>query len=260
MAAAFTGSGCSSGAGRSPSPYSIPEELSFWNPMSAQNVLAAEGVSNHVSYSSEPFLTLVIQELVPATQEWEQSSFTYSTSYNITDVASREGGRELYVAGIELHPDGTWDDVIERWVFPEVTGSHVAALDPPTTAAGVPRGHYSASLSIAGGTYVPHAERPRGQPTPTRTVLYSGTDYQHIDSLDVDPEGRSLLFHSYGLGHVYSLDLLGASPTVTLELSASENPHLTYCRSLGTYDHPVEGRFHLLRETNKRASPDRRGA
>ncbi len=235
------------GAGATqPVQYQIPEELKFWNPGMRQTVLSAEGASYSVSYSCPGSKIVVnIQEENPTTLEWEQSRYTYSTSFSITGVTAREGGLELYVSGIQLSADGDWADVIERWTFSDISGAHVGRMDDPVAPRGTPLSPFSPSVYIAGTSYKPHAQRS-GQPTPTRTLLYRGKAYQHIHAMQVDAEGRFLLFHSSVSGNVHSLNLLQVPMTIGLEFAAGANPNLLHVRSAASYDDPVAGRIYRL--------------
>lgn len=261
---AFAIWGGSSPPSAAPLPYQIPAELQFFHATMARTVLASDDADAYIGYSclQRPTGIYLAQiEKNPTTGGLEKTESFHSTSYSPTNVASREGGRELYVAGIQLMPGGDWSDVIEKWVFPEIQGTYVAAMSGPPTQRGVDRGPYTGTVYISGTTYLPISQRgPQHRPSPQRTLLYSGKTYQHIDAVEVDPEGRFLLFHSYSLKNLYSMDLMSPTLPIQVEFSVQQIPHLADVHSMGAFDHPTEGRFYRLSELNTQNKPGPTGA
>ena len=240
---------------RSLQGYSVPEDLHFFNSSSGLPVLVGEDVSNYVSWAVPgDRIVYGMQEYNPASQSWEYQEFVYTTSYQILDVAARAGGRELFISGVQIV--GTnWNDIVEKWTFPRTKGSYIGTMSPPFTVRGEPRPPFQGSVHIQGGAYIAQSQRSGIpgvplQPIPSKAVLYMGADYHHFDDLQVDPEGRFLLLHSYGLGSLYSIDLSGPSQPM-VEYSSTEIPHLSLVRSGSVRDHPTLGRIYYLSEKNK---------
>lgn len=240
---------------RSQGPYQIPSELHFDSPTFRMPILVGEDVANYVYWSvpgDKVFYGL--QEFNPSSSSWEYQEFTYSTSFQVLDICARNGGRELYISGIQLVGSG-YNDIVEKWVFPKTPGAYVGKMDSPPTPRGAARPAFSGSVYIQGGAYIPQSQRGGMpglplQPIPTRTVLYTGRDFQHFDAIEVDPEGRFLLMHSYGEGSLYSLDLSG-SLQIQLEYDTNDDPHLASVRSVSARDVPSLGRLYYLPEKDK---------
>lgn len=164
-------------------------------------------------FSSEPWSAFSIQKQ------------RLSTSYFVLDVrgqcdpATSEIGA-LYVAGVHgENPPKAKTAVIERWTF-----DYPAAATP----------------------YTPLEDRPR--PTVQRMEILRTTQYGLIRAIEVDPEGRFLLFVTYDNPRLFRIDLqLG---DVDLLHTQATIPELPEVGSILAREHAVEGRqFQLLLET-----------
>jgi hypothetical protein len=246
---ALAGAGAWYFAGRSCSGCAVPAELVTYSVVPNSGTLVNTDVANCLLYDVGAMaITVRIQEKDPTTQAWEKIDHDFVVPYSVLDVSTRRGGLELFISGMQCNR-GECQDIIERWVFPQVPGSYVA----PELVSSLPRGTSMPAplggVSLAGGTYVPHAQRHLPF-VPTKSVLYSGTDYGHIDSLEVDPEGRYLLFHSYASGDLFSIDLLSPQLDIQLEASSAQYPALAATRSLGVFTSPTAGRFFVLEQSS----------
>lgn len=179
----------------------------------------------------------VRREQSTPTDPWMRSTNTYSTRYSIVDVASRLGGDELYVAGI-LPNDKS---VIERWKFPKKKGRLVLSMASPAPPIGTAAGPWSASLALHGSALT-MTPLPATWYAPDITVLMESSDYGFIRAIEVDPEGRFLLFNRYPEGDVYSIDLSQSTPTPAILFSAAQHPELAQAGNLQIAQHTTLGR------------------
>jgi len=135
---------------------------------------------------------------------FQRTTFTYTTSYELSAVAYRAGGDEIFVGG--LHANGR--AVIERWSFPQKNGRwrHV----PPATAQfGVPLPAYLGTTEVKGGTWDPEPPSTRA---PKREVLLDSPSHGCPVSLVADPEGRFILWQDYDSRAIYRIRLDLVSP------------------------------------------------
>ncbi|MEW6073498.1 MAG: hypothetical protein AB1726_13020 [Planctomycetota bacterium] len=234
-----------------PTPYQIPTDLHFWDPVFRYGTLTGDDVADYVGWCVPGERVVVgLQERNPETDEWERQEFIYSTSFSILDVAGRLGGNKLFVSGVQIEGD-SYTDLIEEWTFAPTRGSYEVQLDPPPTARGVPRPPLSGSIYIPGGTYIPQGNRGGGGPVvpvpvPRRRTLQSVAQFGHFDSIVADPEGRFLLLHSYATGDLYSLDLMTPGAVLELEYSSTDRPVLHTVRTMTPHDVPGVGRVYCL--------------
>ncbi len=171
------------------------------------------------------------------TSPWMRSTNTFSARYKIVDVASRLAGEELYVAGILPNEKS----VIERWKFPRKKGRLVYSMTNPAPPIGTSAGAWSGSLSLHGGV-LHMTTLPTTWYAPDITVILESSDYGFIRSMEIDPEGRFLLFNRYPDGDLYSIDLAQSTPTPTLLFSAAQHPELTTASTLDIGQHSTHGR------------------
>lgn len=207
-------------------------------------------------------IILRIQEKNPDTEAWEKTAFTYSVPYSVTAVSARRAGKFVFVAGAYSNGDA----VVERWVFPTVTGSFFAVVEPPETPVGVDRDPFAVNLSIKGGTYISHASRYAqasgggvgisSQPIPQKTEMYRGSAYGLFGSIAVDPEGRFLLLHSFDNHNLYSVNVTGPPFTFQVLYTPSQIPHLTNVTNMQLLDHwTSNNRFVLLSQLEGSSVP-----
>lgn len=108
--------------------------------------------------------------------EWSLQIQELTASYFLSSISSRYD-QELYVSGSYNSNQST----IERWTL-EHSPDHDAQ-----------------------GAWIPLEQRR--PPRVRRDVLYSGNDYGHIHSVQIEPEGRFLLFIAFPSGMVYRMHL-----------------------------------------------------
>ena len=144
---------------------------------------------------------------------------TLTTSYLVLDVAQRNGGDELFVAGVKANGES----IIEKWVFGRINGEYVVDYPAPT-ALGSPAGPFVPALHIKGGGAYKLPKGPGGlilEPVAQRSILYEGGLGPFL-AIEADPEGRFLLMWSYSDHSVRQLLLTapGASPASIYNASA----------------------------------------
>jgi len=169
---------------------------------------------------------------------------TESTNYLLTALASRLGGQVAYLAGILA--DGTC--VVERWVTdPRPGGWSVGLSGPPTPPLGIP----ALPLSFVRTA----AHTPTWQPAPigqaglgpiSRSTVFT-SPFGPITAMDVDPEGRFLLYYDLGIGALFQRDLLQPNAPPTILAQSSTTPTLTQVGSLELHEFDGEGRKCLVR-------------
>ncbi len=175
------------------------------------------------------------------TDPWKWSENAYSTRYSIVAVCSRLAGDEVYVAGIL--PDER--SVIERWKFPKKKGRWVYSMTSPAPPIGTPAGPWSASLGLHGAA-ITMSTPPATWYAPEITVIMETGQYGFIRAINVDPEGRFLLFSRYPEGDVYSIDLSQNPPLPTLAFSSTTHPELAALGSMTIKQHETLGRVCIV--------------
>jgi hypothetical protein len=167
-----------------------------------------------------------------------------STSYYITSLDGREGGDQLFIAG--LNDDGSC--VIERWDYPgRKHGWHVSVSVPPGAGIGTSLPPVAPALAVSGGgDWQPPSSSAQSLPSASRTVIYT-TQLGPIHGMDVDPQGRYLLFYDMSLETLFRLDLTQEPPAPTAIAQASSHSQLDQVGALDLMDFPGEGRKCLIR-------------
>lgn len=185
-------------------------------------------------------ITHIRHERETPSHDWEVKETPISVTYAITYVATREGGDELYIAGLKDNGDA----ILERWTFDREPGRYVVRFDAAPTPVGVPRGPYSPALSLFGQhPYVPPSRRVD---PPNKTVLLEGS-YGQFMCMEADPEGRFVLLYEGEDEKLYRLDA-GSSNLVLLHSSVTM-PTLEQVSSMEARYFPGEGRKYLLRKS-----------
>lgn len=194
--------------------------------------------------------------------DWNSSKVDFTTSYRITAVTGYKSGRVLFVAGIKA--DG--NDIVERWVFSYRNGRIISKVAPgtnPIIIAGAPQASASWVTGTAGSDFlsdpfqIPYTPPAHigNIPSPQRTVVYDPeANVGHIRNMNVDPEGRFLLFQLHSTSELYlwnfATSTLPMSPALAFEnlVMGPDGPSglsILSKNSITTsvYDHPVEGRI-----------------
>jgi hypothetical protein len=193
--------------------------------------------------SGPPYgVRLASTEKNPSTQATERSSKEYSVSFDVRSVRSITANDFLvfgYGRGYEL--------VFERWTLPCQDGEYCTTRELPGTPVGVPAPKGNTVLSIAGGVYVPVAQRPLLQPLPTREEVYRGTALQAVASWDVDPEGRFLFVGSSADQVLLRIDLLDTQASPVVVYTGVALPILAELTDVTAVQHLAMGRGWILR-------------
>lgn len=143
-------------------------------------------------------------EISPRTGVIYKWDATAQTSYEVIAVCSRHAN-EHYVYG--KHSDGS--PVLEQWVLvPWTDGAYYTERKPSSTPIGTPVTPSVTNLRYKGPFIDPGQ---RTTPVLTRTALTAPTGIGKVAEVEVDPEGRYLVFRT--------VDGAGASTLEQLELS-----------------------------------------
>ena len=225
----------------------FPDELVTFDPMGVEPVAVTPNFRASIRYEGGGHsVVLSRSQRADETSVWITTRDTYSTRYRMTSIADRLGGDQLYVAGIKT---ATGEDLIEKWEFGRPDGQYCIDIDylELPFSMGVP---YTPNLPrqvqiIGGGTFVP--PDPEGRTvSPTRTVLATG-DFGHVAAIEVDPEGRFLLFVSLEAQNVQLIDLTGQAPGAPTQIfDATEIQGIGDVREITAWDHATLGRTFLL--------------
>lgn len=206
-------------------PVPVPVEILE---MDRSRLFAVTASFEHFSqgYTAHPdtnAIDWVRRERRDALDDEKASKNSYTTSFRITAVASREGGDVVYVAGME--DDGT--DVLEQWTFDIRDGRWIHRKSGSTPPIGTSAGPYTATTSIKGDEYVDPPER---HGAPERRKLWESETFGHIRWMVADPEGRYLLLQSNASSDVYRADLSAVTLSPTLVVTATQQPALSLVR------------------------------
>ena len=210
----------------------------------------SEGFVQYLDYArggSEITVGRHEQPLSSGNNDWESIETDHSVAYEIADIASRDGGDTLYIAGLIANDQGDLESVVERWSFQPPKGGHFieSKNGAPT---GSKSGEYEWSTGIR-GEFQAIRDRTEKRAEPRRERIYRGQRLGQIDLLILDPQGRYLITLSRGLGEMHSLDILGEQPIEPqLVPGASDLPHLTVANSARIWQLPAHGRFIYLTE------------
>lgn len=195
-------------------------------------------------------LLRVRSERVAATDRWTTRRQELSVSFAITAFAWRNGGDEIFLAG--LRRDGT--TTVERWRFDEREGAREVRYQSAPPPVGVPQAAYTPAVSIRGNVEF-RSDQPNSVPVdPTRLVLWDST-VGPITAMAADPEGRYLVIWNYST-QTLQRALLVEDPTATpisftAIYSAATSPLLDKVGSIEIRDFGTEGRKLLLRRHTK---------
>lgn len=173
-------------------------------------------------------------------------SATIVTAYRITDVASRRGGADLFVAGI--HADDS--DVIEHWSFGTRSGGYF--VDPMVAAQpiGTSMGQFHPTEAIQGPNFVCPPESAR-MPSPERKAIAQRVDLGHVRVMAADPEGRFLLYQAHDTSSIWQIDLTQEPTALAQLLTVASTPHLAFTKTMRLLRHQTAGRRYFLTESSR---------
>ncbi len=191
--------------------------------------------------AGKPTVSWVRRERNGPSDPWSTSKNAYSARYALVSLGSRLAGQEVFLAGVL--PDGK--SVIEKWEFPKKKGRLVMSTTSPPPPIGTPAGAWTAPFALHGQVLRMSPMPPTWFP-PTISVLMESSSYGVIRSIDVDPEGRFVLFSRYPEGDVYSLDLSQSASTPTMLFSSAQIPELRALGELSIEQHEALGRVCIV--------------
>jgi hypothetical protein len=178
--------------------------------------------------------------------EWTTHKQTLSVSFVITAFAWRNGGDEIFLAGLKR--DGS--TIIERWRFEVPDGAREVRYPGAPPAIGTPQPAYVPALGMHGNTTSLIPTNWRQPITPTRVVLWESSAGP-ITAMAADPEGRYLLIWNHSAKLLQRLPLVEdpvANPiSATTLYSATSHPLLDKVGDIEVRDFGTEGRKFLLR-------------
>lgn len=217
----------------------FPEEILNLFSLSYPTVLGSDLLyQSYGIVTGDAEVGLLRRERMSSNDAWQEYTGTYSTSYAIAGFASRQGGDEVFLSGVEF--DGTAK--IERWRLVLPDGHQAVRYPLPTPAIGVPQPAYAPVVAPLGGTYIPTG----GLPQPRRRTLHSSSTHVYT-ALAADPEGRFLLAYDYTDEALvrFPLASIPSAPEVLFEVAT--HPQLDQVSSIEIRDFATEGRKALLR-------------
>lgn len=222
-----------------PAPVPFPEHLKAFDQV--ESVLSADLIQVVEFDQGGSSFTVNWRERPPGSSvfsNWRENSFEVSITFRITDVTVREGGNEIYVAGI-------WDDgrgVIKRFNFvPRAGGILVRGLPTTVEPRGTPMAKHSAEQILNDGTWLEPTQASYGVPTRAQVL---GDVVGVPRSIAVDPAGRYLIILTEASSELYLLDLMAAPMVLELLGNATTLPELAqvtnvYIRTLESGGHAV---------------------
>jgi len=155
----------------------------------------------------------------------------------MTAVTSRDGGHEVYVAGVKF--DG--DVVIEKWRYGKRSKGWILGAPSDPLPIGQPMPEFVPVESPNGSSWVAPPSNT-GRPA-VKSIFWSSSSVPILSALAVDPEGRYLLALSYPSGNVLQFDLTAASPqTPSTILTVAQEPYLDKVSMMVMWEHASEGR------------------
>jgi hypothetical protein len=184
-------------------------------------------------------MSVLRRERETSTNPWIVFTDECSVDYHVTGFAAREGGDEVFLAGV------THDGVmrIERWryILPDGHQAMRYPLNQPP-AIGTPQAEYNPVVAPLGGTFIAFTQLPQ----PRKRSVYS-TDVIVYTALAADPEGRFLLAYDYTHKRIVRFPLASLPSSPEVLFSSTTHPELAQVSSISIRDFPGEGRKALTR-------------
>lgn len=190
------------------------------------------------------FVRRLRQERADTSAQWKAESDEYTTSYFLTAWCAREGGDEIYLAG--LKPTG--GVIVERWTFSVPARRWVVRYPGPTPPIGNPAPAFTPQVTVLGnGTWKWTKALPY-PPNPQRTVVLED-EGGAVTAMDVDPEGRQLVVYDHALKALSRIRLDQSPAQRQVLFEAAAFPHLSQVATLEFADFPGEGRkLHVTKQ------------
>lgn len=184
--------------------------------------------------------------------EWHETTDELTAAFFIDCVATRFAD-ELFVGGKTARGWG----VIERWerLVPDGTPSTSLRLPGPNPdPIGSPTQPAFFQRDFVGGSSIPLPTRGNARGY-RRTEIALGDDVPVPDVMNVDPEGRFLLYVDEA-STLQQVDLLADPPTVTELYTVGELSPLANACYFAIYQHATYGRFWIVRTSACGGSDD----
>ena len=179
-------------------------------------------------------VTVLRNELDPATGTFVESSINVSTSFDVLECKGGLGADEFVVLGVP--PRG--GTVVERWSFAPQTGGYTAWRDGVSTPIGTPIMETLPPLAIiaGGGPFVPPGQR--GAATdPVREELYRGPSLGDLLVLANDPDERFSLVFSRSDDRIWQIPWNNSGNANLIEDLSTTSPGIF---STMDFVHPVQ--------------------
>lgn len=224
-----------------PAQSTFPSELIEFRMMAFKPTGLSVNLRQSVGYlSGNRALTRRVGERRPTGPEsWMMNERVESVSFRITSVASREGGNELYVAGV----DDEGVPLIEKWSCGVRPGGYgIQSTSGAPQPIGTPMGPYTCQEVLNGPLWAAEGKLPKMQ----RRQVYKGTAAGIFRRLVADPEGRYLLALSYPSGSIHRFDLSSTPVAPVLLFSTHHLPELSTMKTMTLQHHGQEGRKCVL--------------
>ena len=185
------------------------------------------------------------QERADADDTWVFMEGTQDAGFIIPALAARNGGDEIYVAGLRQNGSA----VIERWTHgPRVHGWSVTfPLPSDVKALGQPAPPAVPVVNVAGGPpWAPVRDVDKVLSPPRRVEVYSSPDGP-LHGMSADPQGRYLIFFDMGRGELIQLDLTQVPFQTNVLSTPASDPPLAAAGNIQVMDFEGEGRHLLVR-------------
>ncbi len=186
-------------------------------------------------------ITWQLTEKDPAANgEWHRLEIVESMPFTVTALGAREGGREVYIAGVKR--DGKV--VIEKWLYGARPKGWALAAPAPAAPMGQPMPEFVPVESLNGtGWSAPKSTVPNPA---VRSTYWSSSNSEVISALNVDPEGRYAIGVTYPSGNVLQFDLTTPNSIPQLIFSAADDDYLQGVTVIDMWHHSTEGRMVIL--------------
>jgi hypothetical protein len=200
--------------------------------------------------SGDTEITLRYGERLGSGEEWSVLDRLETVPFQITAVGSRQGGDELYVAGINAKGRSK----IQRWIMtPREGGYYVRWLGSEPSPIGTPMPPFAAEELVNGALFQDPSLEDYGPPQ--KEELMESPSFGHVRDLLVDPEGRFLLILSFPEAAIHRVDLLAPSPQAEVLFATGQIPHLSKVRTMQLFQNPALGRVCVLTEVDGSVVP-----
>ncbi len=206
-------------------------------------------VSSDFTFSLKPEgdrVTIQASERSPLDGKHYAWNMFGETSYEVRAVCARHAN-EFYIFGTH----GSRESVLERWeIQPPSPGGMYTTRPTSRAPIGIPATNYKTEVRFP-ETFVDPAQRPK--PKLVRTALPSPITNQEVAEMEVDPDGRFLLFRVLGRS--------GASAILQYELATGSqtrigdpttDPQLAEAASMVFAHSTLEGRILCVRTSGGR--------